>query len=107
MMGLRRNPMARREAIWGYIMIAPLVIGFGIFFYLALAASLGISLTRWDVLTPPEWVGLNNYTQLFSDPVFWQTLWNTTRYTLLSVPLGLIVSLGLALALNTRIRFRN
>lgn len=107
MMGLRRNPMARREAIWGYIMIAPLVIGFGIFFYLALAASLGISLTRWDILTPPEWVGLNNYTQLFSDPVFWQTLWNTTRYTLLSVPLGLIVSLGLALALNTRIRFRN
>lgn len=107
MMGLRRNPMALREALWGYAMIAPLVIGFGIFFYLALAASLGISLTRWDILTPPEWVGLNNYIQLFNDKVFWQTLWNTTRYTLLSVPLGLIVSLALALALNTRIRFRN
>lgn len=96
-----------REAVWGYLMIAPMVLGFGIFFYLALGASAVISMTKWDVLTAPIWVGLQNYITLFNDPKFWQVLWNTTRYTIVSVPLGLIVSLLLALALNTRIRFRN
>jgi multiple sugar transport system permease protein len=83
------------------------VIGFGIFFYLALGASALISLTKWDILTAPIWVGLENYITLFNDPKFWQVLWNTTRYTIVSVPVGLVVSLLLALALNTRIRFRN
>ncbi|MBX3083290.1 MAG: sugar ABC transporter permease [Anaerolineae bacterium] len=96
-----------REAMWGYLMIAPMVLGFGIFFYLALGASAVISMTKWDVLTAPIWVGLQNYITLLNDPKFWQVLWNTTRYTIVSVPLGLIVSLLLALALNTRIRFRN
>jgi len=103
----RRNPLAVREALWGYAMIAPLLLGFGVFFYLALAASLLIGFTEWDVLTPPRWVGLENYTRLWRDSLFIKALWNTTRYTLMSVPLGQLISLALALALNTRICFRN
>jgi multiple sugar transport system permease protein len=103
----KRKARARREAMWGYLMIAPMIIGFGIFFYLALGASFFISLSKWDILTPPEWVGLANYQKLFANPTFRNALWNTIYYTLLSVPVGLIVSLVLAVALNTNLRFRN
>ena len=106
-MAIFRNPMARREAFWGYLMIAPIIIGLALFFYYALGTSLYISMTQWDVLTAPQWVGFDNYTHLLNDPIFQKALVNTAYYTLLSVPSGLIVSLLLALALNTRIRFRN
>jgi multiple sugar transport system permease protein len=95
------------DTIWGYIMIAPMVLGLGIFFYLSLGMSFFISLTKWDILSSPEWIGWQNYTFLFNDPIFHKTLWNTIRYALMVVPLGMIVSLAMALALNTRIRFRD
>lgn len=107
MVNLRRNPQQFRQALWGYLMISPQVLGFGIFFYIALAISLYISMTKWDVLTAPVWVGFQNYSKLLGNDLFFKTFINTAYYTLLSVPLGLIVSLSLALALNTNIRFRN
>src|SRR5680860_1356241 len=88
-----RGSRSRREALWGYLMIAPMVIGLAVFFYLALGASLFISLSEWDILTPLRWVGLENYRELLSDTSFRRAMWNTTYYTLLSVPLGLIVFL--------------
>src|SRR5690349_18352152 len=94
------------DAIWGYVMISPMLLGLGIFFYLSLGLSFFISLTKWDVLTTPVWVGWQNYIFLFNDPVSQKTLWNTVRYALMVVPLGMLVSLALALALNTKIRFR-
>jgi multiple sugar transport system permease protein len=97
----------RSEALWGYLMIAPLVLGLAIFFYVALGASALISFTKWDVLTPPQWIGTENYVKLFNSPLFWKTLANTTRYTVTSVPLGIVVSLVLAVALNSKLRFRN
>lgn len=107
MIRYRRRSLAVQEALWGYAMAAPLLVGFGVFFYLALVASLLIGFTEWDVLTPPRWVGLGNYARLFRDPLFYKALWNTMRYTLMSVPVGQVISLTLALALNTRLRFRN
>ncbi len=53
------------------------------------------------------WVGLENYRTLFADATFRRALLNTTYYTLLSVPIGVLVSLVLAVALNTDLRFRN
>ena len=88
-------------------MIAPMVVGLGVFFYLALGASFFVSLTEWDVLTAPVWVGFDNYLELLSNPTFRHALWNTTYYTLLSVPIGVAISLTLAVALNTNLRFRN
>jgi multiple sugar transport system permease protein len=101
-----RNPLRRREALWGYLMIAPMIVGLGVFFYFALGTSFFISLTDWDLLTAPIWQGFANYSELLSSETFRNTLWNTARFTLLNVPLGLLVSLLLALALNTKIRFR-
>lgn len=100
------NLQARAEARWGYVLIAPMMIGFTVFFLLALVASFGLSLTSWDVLSAPVWVGLDNYVQLFRDPEFRAALRNTAAITIPNVILRLVFSLGLALALNSNIRFR-
>ncbi len=99
--------LATRQAVWGYTLIAPMLLGMLFFFYLPLGASFLIGFTKWDVLTPPQWVGLDNYTHLFKNPLFYKTLWNTTRYALMLIPSGMVVSLLLALALNNSIRFRS
>jgi multiple sugar transport system permease protein len=97
---------ARSEAGWGYLLVAPMMLGFAVFFLFALIASLFLSLTSWDVLSSPVWVGLDNYTRLFSDDKFLESLRNTAAITIPNVALRLVFSLALALALNSDIRFR-
>jgi len=102
----RLSHQARSEARWGYLLIAPMMIGFTAFFLIALLASLVLSLTSWDVLSPPVWVGLDNYVRLFHDHEFLIVLRNTAAITIPNVIFRMIFSLGLALALNSDIRFR-
>ena len=84
-------------------MILPWMIGFAAFTAGPMMISLGLSLTRWDVLTPPIFVGLANFKTLVEDPLFWKSLYNTMIYTILNVPLSLAGSLSLALILNKRV----
>ena len=65
--------------------------------------SFGISLTRWDLLTAPRFVGLRNYERLLNDPLFWQSLKVTALYTMLYVPTELVGGLALALLMNQRV----
>lgn len=58
------------------------------------------------MLTAPKWIGLDNYQRFFETPLYLKTLWNTLRFALLLVPLGMLTSLSMALALNQNIRFR-
>jgi multiple sugar transport system permease protein len=77
------------------------VIGFTLFEFGPLAASLGISFFKWDLIQSPSWTGLDNYLELFTDdPLFWQSLKVTGVYSLFSVPFGLLFALLLALLLN-------
>ena len=70
-----------------------------------MAASAAISLTRWDLLSDPVWVGLDNYIELLTDdPLFRTVLWNTFYFTVVSVPLSTVIALGLALLFNTGLR---
>jgi multiple sugar transport system permease protein len=103
---LGSSQQARSEAQWGYVLIAPMMLGFAVFFLFALLASLALSLTSWDVLSSPVWVGLDNYIRLFSDDEFLTALRNTAAITIPNVLLRLVFSLALALALNSDIRFR-
>lgn len=105
--GRRVNRQARSEARWGYLLIAPLVIGFTIFFLIALGASLVLSFTRWDMLSSPVWVGVANYREVLRDAEFRTALWNTVAIAAPNVVLRLAFSLALAMALNTNIRFRS
>jgi multiple sugar transport system permease protein len=63
--------------------------------------------TKWELLTPPQWVGLANFRFMMVDKTFRTALWNTLLYTVVSVPLQLAVALGVALLLNMQIRGKN
>lgn len=79
-------------------------IGFGAFTLYPVAASLYYSFCDYSVLQAPLWTGLDNYRRMAADAVFWISLKNTLIYAALSLPLGMIVSLSLALLLNTEVR---
>jgi multiple sugar transport system permease protein len=86
--------------------LAPILLFGFVFFALPLAASLYLSFTNWNSLVPPRWIGLTNYTYLFTrDPIFLQTLGNTAIFALGTVGVGVPVSLVLARAFS-RSRFQ-
>jgi multiple sugar transport system permease protein len=102
------SPRARREARDGYLGILPWAIGFVAFTAGPLLVSLFLSFTQWDIVRPPQWVGLANYVRMFSDdPLFRISLGVTLSYVLMSVPLQLILGLALALLLNAGVRGMN
>ncbi len=101
------SPLERKEAIYGYIAILPWLLGFLIFTAGPMAFSAYLIFTDWELITPPEWVGLENVRELLTDQVFRTTLWNTAIYTVVSVPLQLLVALAVALLLNLNIRGSN
>jgi multiple sugar transport system permease protein len=101
----QRFTLGRRETIAGYLFLLPNMIGFLIFTAFAVVASAAISLTSWDLLSDPEFVGLRNYTELLTDdPLFRTVLWNTFYFTVVSVPASTAIALGLAMLFNTGLR---
>jgi multiple sugar transport system permease protein len=98
-----RGPRAG-EGRWVLLFLAPALIGLAVLSAGPILATFGISLTKWDMLTAPQFVGLDNYAKLLGDDRFLKALRNTVFYTVVSVPVGLTLALGLALALNQQIR---
>jgi multiple sugar transport system permease protein len=92
------------EGRWALLFLAPTLIGLAILSAGPVLATLAISLTEWDLLRAPKLVGLDNFIELASDERFLKALRNTAFYTVTSVPLGMLISLFLALALNQTIR---
>jgi len=103
-MKTKMGPMAKKEELYFYLCISPWIIGFLIFIAGPIFASLFFSFCNYDVVTSPDWVGIQNYKRLFSDPLFWQSLKVTSYYSLVSVPLGIALSLIIAILLNQNIR---
>lgn len=99
----RRGALERNEAFWFYVFIGPWLIGFVLLVAGPMLASLFLSLTEYQVVTPPKWVGLGNYAALFRDPLFWQSLRVTAYFTFLSVPLSVACAIVIALLLNQRL----
>ena len=100
---IRSLRASQREALTFYLCISPWLIGLLFFVLGPMIISFGISLTRWDLLTAPRFVGLRNYERLLNDPLFWQSLKVTALYTMLYVPTELVGGLALALLMNQRV----
>lgn len=66
--------------------------------------ALYLSFTQYDLTNPPQWVGFANFRRLWTDPVFWKTLWNTLWYLLGVVPILVVAPLGLAISVNQKLR---
>lgn len=112
-MGVQGDPGAKvkkgRSLLWseardGYLFILPWILGFIIFTAGPMLASLYISFTRWEIVTPSVWVGGAQYVKLFNDDRFWLSLYNTSYYVFIGVPLHLFFALLAALAVNMNLR---
>ena len=105
-----RRPTTRQgsplghEGRWALLFLAPTLLGLAVLSAGPILATLAISLTKWDLLTAPQFVGLDNFAALVSDDRFLKAMRNTVFYTVVSVPLGMAIALGLAMALNQTIR---
>lgn len=93
-----------KKYFWGYAFIFPSMLIIIAFKLIPLIVGLGISFTDWNLLSSPEFIGLQNYARLFIDPTAPVVFKNTFYYSLLSVPLNLVISLLLAVALNQKIK---
>lgn len=84
-----------------------MMLGFLVFFVIALAASFVLTFSQWNMLEPPEWIGFRNYRHLFTDSEFRTALFNTFAIAIPNVLFRILFSLVLAVALNSRIAFRS
>lgn len=102
------SKLERRNIVTGLIFISPWLIGFLIFTLYPLISSLFYSMTRYDLLRPPVFIGLDNFREIFlQDQLFRKVVWNTIYYVGLSVPLGAAAAFLMATLLNTDIRGRS
>jgi multiple sugar transport system permease protein len=104
MADVRKGLQARKEQRAAYLFLSPWLIGLFGFFMVPIIASVLLSFSEWDIITPPEWLGFENYRELFDDRTFWVSIRVTLKYMVLSVPLYIIAGLLLSLVLNLKIR---
>jgi multiple sugar transport system permease protein len=99
----RLSPLRRREAWTGILFTLPWIISLLVLTIYPILDTVYLSFTEYSVLQPPEWIGLANYEELFTkDLSVKPAVYNSLYYALLSVPIGLVLSLLLALLLNMR-----
>lgn len=92
---------SRRQTKYFYIFISPWLLGFFALTMIPLVYSIYLSLTEYNALTPPQFVGLRNYSDLiFHDSLFWKALGNSMLYAVMAVPSSLLLALVLALLLS-------
>ena len=94
-----------KEAIAGYLFLSPWLLGIILFIVGPMMTSGFLSFTRYDVVNPPTFVGLDNFIEIFTkDRLFWPSLMLTFRYALIVVPLSLVGALSAAMLLNQALR---
>jgi multiple sugar transport system permease protein len=82
----------------------PFILGFIFWFLIPALVAVYLTFQKWNLISPPQFAGLENIQHLFEDPLLPKSLWATFLYTVLSVPFGLLLSFFLANLINTQIR---
>jgi multiple sugar transport system permease protein len=94
----------RRGRWFGYIYGGPVIIAFLIFNLYPMTLGLYLSFTKWDILSPPTFIGLRNWSDLLKDELLWRAVLQTLYYAVASVAGATALSIALALALNQRLK---
>lgn len=102
----KKKKSLMRDDKWAWLMLAPNVVGFLMFMLIPMAATFVLSFMKYDMLDAPKFIGFKNYVDMFHDPIAWQVTGNTILYTILTVPVGMVLSLVLAVALDQKIALR-
>ncbi|MDB5085044.1 MAG: carbohydrate transporter rane protein 1, family [Bacilli bacterium] len=98
------NKRKLKANLVGWLMASPWIIGFLVFTLGPTLGSLEISFTDWNLLSAPNYVGMSNYIKMANDPLIKHSVWVTTYYSVVTVPLHLIIGFLLALFLNRQIK---
>ena len=99
-----RLSLKQRRTVMGYVFIMPFILGF-LFWWLAPAAVAGnLTLQKWNLISPPRYVGLFNFNKMLNDPILGQSLKVTFLFSAISVPVGLVFAFFLAALINTKVR---
>lgn len=93
-----------QEALWGYLFITPNFLVILFFTFIPVFFALYMSLTDWNILSDPNFIGLENYEKVFSDPLAKETFFNTFYFAVVSVPINVFLTLLLAVLLNQKIK---
>jgi multiple sugar transport system permease protein len=101
---LKLGKTERANLRLGLLFISPWIVGFVAFLAYPLYYTLRISFTRFSGFGEATWIGFSNYERMLTDDLFWKSLGNTLYYSALAVPIGVVVALVLALAMNQRLR---
>jgi len=96
--------MRRSDMMWGYLMIAPLMLGLIIFYVWPVFQTFFYSFTEWGAFGNYKWSGINNYEKLLTDTNLLKAFRNTLIYIIFTVPVGIFISILVAVLLNQRIR---
>lgn len=99
----RRKSSLKSRENYGFLFIAPFFITFLIFSAIPIVMSFGISFTKWNNYTDMVFVGLENYKRIFENGMIFRALYNTLIIMVLSLPVGIILSLGLAFILQRKL----
>ncbi len=102
----RLNRLERRRALWAYLFLSPNLIFVFVFSFIPMLIAFYFALTKYSMLQPPEWVGLDNFERLLRDRKFMISVRNTLHFLGIITPLRLILGLAIAILLDQRLRFR-
>ncbi|MFM7677602.1 MAG: carbohydrate ABC transporter permease [Roseiflexaceae bacterium] len=100
----KRSWRQRRETIDAYVFMSPVIIGLLVFTIGPIIVSLLLSFTKYNLLSDPKWIGFDNYIKMYGEDLFWKSLSVSAVYSVVSVPVGLVVALFLAMLLNRKMR---
>lgn len=89
-----------RDGLWAAFFLAPQVVGLVVFLIVPLGFAVVLAFTQWGGIDEQKWVGFDNFAAQLSDPMFGQAVWNTIKIALITVPVGLSLSVLIAVALN-------
>ncbi|MCB0099505.1 MAG: sugar ABC transporter permease, partial [Caldilineaceae bacterium] len=103
----KSGSLTKNEWVAGYLFASPFIIGFLVFFAFPMLYSAWLTFYDWDLLSAPRFVGLDNFRKIVSDPLANLSLYNSAFYTIIAVPIQLVISFTLALALTQPVRFRD
>lgn len=105
-MNTKLSAAARREENWGWIMVAPTIVGLFILNIWPFIQTIYTSFCEHLGFGHYKFIGVQNYTEMFQTPEFWKATWNTVKFCILTVPVGVILALFVAMLLNARVKFK-
>jgi len=103
MVNFKDMKSSTKEAIAAYLFLMPNFLGFLAFTSIPVIVSFLLGFVKWDLLSAPQWVGFENFIALINDPYFWKYCFNTV-FLMMGIPLGMMGSLIIALAMNQKIK---